>query len=266
MGSDLSNSAMTSSLPRRVGWRLAIATWIAIVGTFAVNTLSNFFPPGGLNVGEISNTVLGGVLITPASYAFAIWGLIYLALITYGFYQSKPAQRRSPTIRQANRWLIVACLVQMGWIFLFTLQLFWLSVLAMLGILIPLILAYQQVWQRPKADRAYRRYARTPFSLYLAWISVATIINVASALYASGWTGWLFGPVGWTIAMILVSAIVGMGIAWLRRDMAFVGVFLWAYTAIAVRHTQTASIWITTLVAGVLVLGVLAVSYRQHQR
>ncbi|MEO1590947.1 MAG: tryptophan-rich sensory protein [Cyanobacteria bacterium J06632_22] len=257
---------MSSSLPRRVGLRLAIATWVAIVGTFIVNTLSNFFPPGGLNVGEISNTVLGGVLITPASYAFAIWGLIYLALIAYGFYQAKPAQRRSPSIRQANGWLIVACLVQMLWILLFTLQQFWLSVVAMLGILIPLILAYQSLWQRPKADRAYRRYARTPLSLYLAWISVATVINVASALYASGWGGWGLGNVGWTMVMVMASAVIGGTAIWTYRDLAFLGVFLWAYGAIAVRHAQTSSIWITTLVAGILLLVALGLSYRWRGR
>ena len=257
---------MSSSLPRRVGWRLAIATWAAIVGTFAINTLSNFFPPGGLNVGEISNQVLGGVLITPASYAFAIWGLIYLALIAYGFYQAKPAQRRSPTIRRANRWLIVACLVQMGWIVLFTLQQFWLSVVAMLGILIPLVLADQSVWQRPKADRSYRRYARIPLSLYTAWISVATVINVASALYASGWDGGLLGSIGWTVVMVLVSAAIAGVVIWTYGDLAFLGVFLWAYGAIAARHTDTPTIWITTLVASLGLVGLLLIRYRLKSR
>ncbi|MEO0541924.1 MAG: tryptophan-rich sensory protein, partial [Cyanobacteria bacterium P01_A01_bin.105] len=253
---------MTSSLPRRVGWRLAIVTWLAIVGTFIVNTLSNFFPPGGLNVGEVSKTVLGGVLITPASYAFAIWGVIYLALISYSVYQTKPAQRRSPTIRQANRWLIVACLVQMVWIFLFTLQLFWLSVIAMLGILIPLMLAYEEVWQRPKADRSYRRYARTPLSLYLAWISVATVINVASALYASGWGGWGLGDMGWTVIMVLVSAAIGGAVVWTHRDWTFLGVFLWAYGAIAARHAETPTLWVTALIASLGLIGLLITRYR----
>ncbi|MEO0491633.1 MAG: tryptophan-rich sensory protein, partial [Cyanobacteria bacterium J06659_2] len=66
--------------------RLPLFTLVAILATLMVNTLSNFFPPGGQNVGEISNTVLSGVLITPANYAFAIWGLIYIGLIAYGVY------------------------------------------------------------------------------------------------------------------------------------------------------------------------------------
>lgn len=66
---------------------LAIATTVAIIATLLVNTLSNLFPLGGQNVGQISNTLLSGVLITSANYAFSIWGLIYVGLIAYGFYQ-----------------------------------------------------------------------------------------------------------------------------------------------------------------------------------
>ncbi|MEL7224338.1 MAG: tryptophan-rich sensory protein, partial [Cyanobacteria bacterium J06576_12] len=56
-------------------------TLVMILMAIAVNGLSNVFPPAGKNTGEVSNTVLGGVMITPAGYAFAIWGLIYLGLI-----------------------------------------------------------------------------------------------------------------------------------------------------------------------------------------
>jgi hypothetical protein len=65
---------MDTQTSSRSGLGLAIATAIAIVATLVVNTLSNLYPPGGQNVGEIANTVLAGVLITPANYAFAIWG------------------------------------------------------------------------------------------------------------------------------------------------------------------------------------------------
>ncbi|MEL6765502.1 MAG: tryptophan-rich sensory protein, partial [Cyanobacteria bacterium J06607_6] len=70
-------------------------TVVAVLMAIAVNGLSNVFPPAGKNTGEVSNTVLGGVMITPAGYAFAIWGLIYLALIAYSIYQALPTQRSS---------------------------------------------------------------------------------------------------------------------------------------------------------------------------
>jgi hypothetical protein len=162
----------------------AIATLIAILATLTINVLSNFFPPQGANIGEIANTTLLEVQITPANYAFAIWGLIYIGLITYGVYQLRPTQRRDPTLQRVSTLLIVACVAQIVWVYLFTTKLFSLSVVAMLVILLALIGAYLQLGVgkiRVLGDRLW--LAHIPFSIYLGWISVATIVNVASALY-----------------------------------------------------------------------------------
>jgi len=225
---------------------LAIATLIAVLATLAVNTLSNFFPPAGLNIGEVANTILGGVQITPANYAFAIWGLIYLGLIAYGIYQLQGPQREDPTLRRADWLLIVACLAQIAWVYLFTFQLFWLSVAAMLVILISLIAAYLALdIGQTRASRDRRWLVHTPFSIYLGWISVATIVNVASALYISGWNGWGLSATGWTIVMLLIGAIVGGIVAIQRADVAFTGVFIWAYVAIALRQLSNPNIALT---------------------
>ena len=79
-----------------------IATIAAILGAIVVNALSNFFPLNGLSIGAISNTLFGEVLVTPANYAFAIWGVIYLGLIAFGIYQAAPARRdNAPTSKSA---------------------------------------------------------------------------------------------------------------------------------------------------------------------
>ena len=227
------------------GWGLAIATLLAILGTLVVNTLSNIRPPGGQNVGEIANTLLAGVLITPANYAFAIWGVIYLGLIAYGIYQLGQRQRRDSTIRQVNGLLIGACIAQMIWIYLFTLQYFWLSILAMLGILLSLIAIYLRLHiGRPGASRSRRWFAHYPFSVYLGWISVATVVNIASALHVAGWQGAGLS-LGWTIALILITATIAAIVIGTRRDVAFTLVYLWAYGAIAVRHADQPAIWLT---------------------
>ncbi|MEM6714021.1 MAG: tryptophan-rich sensory protein [Cyanobacteria bacterium P01_D01_bin.6] len=237
------------------GWILAIATIVAIIGTLAINTLSNFYPPGGKNVGEIANTTLAGVLITPANYAFAIWGLIYLGLIAYGVYQLGVNQRKDPVIRPVNRLLIVACVAQIVWIFLFTLQYFFLSVLAMLGILLPLIGAYI-VLRIVRIDRQRRWLATYPFSIYLAWISVATIINVASALYDAGWRGGLSG-VMWTVIMLLVSAAIALLVILTQQDIPFTLVYVWAYGAIALRHADRPMIMLTAIASAVVLVVIL---------
>ncbi|NMF82486.1 tryptophan-rich sensory protein [Nodosilinea sp. P-1105] len=218
-----------------------------------INTLSNLFPPNGQNVGEIANTVLAGVLITPANYAFAIWGLIYLGLIAYGIYQFSPDRRDQPQIQRTNQLLIVACVAQIIWIFLFTLEQFGWSILAMLGILLPLMGIYLTLdIGRGRVSRQRRWQAHIPFSLYLGWIAVATIVNVASALYAANWTGWGLSPIAWTVIMVVVAALVAALVMATRRDVAYTLVAVWALVAIALRHNTIAAIWVTSAVAAAI--------------
>jgi hypothetical protein len=245
---------------------LPLATLIAILATLTVNILSNFFPPRGANIGEIANTILQGVQITPANYAFAIWGLIYLGLIAYGLYQLRPSERGNPTIRRVDSLLIIACIAQMAWVLLFTLRLFWLSVVAMLAILLPLIGAYLQLGTgKERVSRERSWIVHVPFSIYLAWISVATIVNIASALYISGWDGWGISAEGWTAIMLIVGAMIAAMVTIQRADIAFTLVFIWAYVAIAIRQLDDPSIWITAVVA-VIVLAVLLVFGRMRRK
>ena len=234
------------------GLGLSIATIIAIFATLIVNSLSNFFPPGGRNIGEIANTILSGVLIIPANYAFAIWGLIYLGLIAYSIYQLRHSQRSRATIQQVNALVILASLAQIFWVYLFTLQLFWPSVVAMLVILLPLIRINLLLRNsRSPGSRERRWFAQIPFSIYLAWISVATIVNVASALYISGWDGWGINDIGWTAIMLIIGTVIAAIVAIQRSDVAFNLVFVWAYVAIALRHFDNSVIWITAIVSAI---------------
>jgi hypothetical protein len=230
------------------GWGLAIATTLAIASTLFVNTLSNLKPPGGQNVGEIANTILSGVLITPANYAFAIWGVIYAGLIAYAVYQLGPQQRRDVVVQRVNWLLIIACLAQVVWIYLFTLQFFALSIVAMVVIWLCLAGIYLTLGiGRQVVGRSRRWYAHYPFSIYFAWISVATIVNVASALYDAGWQGGLTGAT-WTAIMIGVSGLIAALVILRRGDLPFLLVFLWAYGAIAVRQAQVPVIWVPCLI------------------
>ena len=246
---------------------LPLATLLAILATLSVNALSNFFPIQGLNIGEIANTILQGVQITPANYAFAIWGLIYLGLIAYGIYQLLPAQRQNPILHRVDVLLIIACLAQIAWVYFFTLQLFWLSVVAMLAILLPLIRAYLQLEIGKRVSRKFKLLVHVPFSIYLGWISVATIVNIASALYISGWDGWGISALGWTVIMLLIGAAIASLVAIQRADIAFILVFIWAYIAIAIRHLYLNNLAISiTAVAAAIVLAVLLVFSRMRKK
>ena len=234
---------------------LQVLTIAAILGAIVINTLSNFFPLKGLNIGAISNTILGGVLVTPANYAFAIWGVIYLGLIAFGVYQALPRQRYNSHLLKLRAPIVWASIFQTVWIYFFQLQQFWLSVVLMGGILINLIAAY--LWSRFGNDRVPRVekwLVQVPISIYLGWISVASIVNVASALYASRWNGWGTAPNVWTIIMILIAALITAAIVLRYRDAAFTGVIVWALVAVAVRQSAQFGILITAIGSAIALL------------
>lgn len=244
---------------------LAIATWIAILGTLVVNTLSNIFPIAGNTVADIANGPLGGVLITPANYAFTIWGVIYLGLIAYAWYQSRRRQRGQLIIKRISVCLIVACVAQMGWIYLFTLERYWWSVLVMTVILLALITAYSELEDGQHfTDSRRRRMVHGPISIYLAWISVATVVNIASALYASGLRELGLSGAIWTAIMITVANLIAALAIVQRRDIPFALVFIWADLAIAQRHQSTPTIWIAALAMIGLLIGLL--TYRHYPK
>ncbi|MGG6270864.1 tryptophan-rich sensory protein [Leptolyngbya sp. AN03gr2] len=244
---------------------LQVATLVSIFAAIVINALSNAFPVGGLNIGAIANTILGGVLITPQNYAFAIWGVIYIGLIGFGIYQFLPSQRFNSHLLKLRAPIIWASVFQIVWVYLFQFRQFWLSVLFMFGILLNLVAAY--IWSRFPKNRVSREekwLARIPIGIYLGWISVASIVNVASALYASGWNGFGISPVIWTVLMILIAAVISAIIAIRYGDIAFTGVIVWAFVAIAVR--QFAQIPILIAAIGSSIVLVLLLIFRNRPR
>jgi hypothetical protein len=242
-------------------------TLIAILAAFGTNVLANVAPFSGLTIGEISNTVFKDVLITPANYAFAIWGLIYLGLISLAVYQVLPAQRQNSSLRRIGYFLVLASLAQVAWVFFFQYRLFTVSLVAMVGILLPLIGAYQQLGVgRDRISRMDKWLVFMPLSIYLGWISVATIVNVALVLYNLGWQGWGISPEVWTAIALVAGAAIAATVSIQRADIAFVLVIVWAFIAIAVRQANISLIAITAgglAIALVLLLVVRVLRQRQ---
>ncbi|MEH2257525.1 tryptophan-rich sensory protein [Nostoc sp.] len=235
-------------------WR-QLVTLAAIFGAFFINVVSNVFPLNGLSIGEISNTLFKNVLIIPANYAFAIWGLIYLGLFAFGVYQALPNQRHEPDLRKTGYLLVIACVAQSIWVYLFLSRLFALSVIAMLLILLPLIAVYVQLEiGKLRVPRLKKWCIHFPISIYLGWISVATIVNVACALDFHRWNGWGISTVIWTLIMVLIATAVAAVIVIQHRDIAYTGVTLWALVAIALKHSNNSMLRNTVLVLAIVLL------------
>jgi hypothetical protein len=232
-----------------------LVTAIAIIASIVVNTISNIFPLNGVNVGTLSNTLLAPVQITPANYAFAIWGVVYLGLMAFGIYQFQSTERHNPRLERSGYLLTIACVAQCAWIYLFLARLFPLSIVAMLGILLPLIVMYQCLGiGQQNVSKQEQWFLKIPISIYLGWISVATVVNVASSLYVSEWDGWGIAPTAWTVLMMLVSGALATYIFIERHDTAYVLVIVWALLGIAIRQIGTPPI---AVAGGVIAIGLL---------
>ncbi|MFW6316833.1 MAG: tryptophan-rich sensory protein [Cyanobacteriota bacterium] len=237
---------------------------IAVFAAFGVNILANVRPLRGLTLGEISNQVFGEVLITPANYAFAIWGLIYLGLFSFAIYQALPAQRSQPLFRRLGYWLVMASVAQIVWVFLFQLGLFSWSFVAMVVILLPLIQIYTQL-DGVKLNKRERWFVKIPLTIYFAWISVATLVNGGVSLTHLEWEGWGISPEVWTVIMMMIGGAIALIIAWTRGDIPFTGVFIWALTAISIRHLDNPLIAATGFLLSVILAATTIFSRKSYQ-
>lgn len=213
----------------------------AILATIGVNGLANALPLNGNQTGAISNRF--DVLFVPAGYVFSIWGLIYLALLAYGTYQALPGAREDPRVRSVDVPVVLSCVFNSAWIFAWHYELFALSLVLMIGLLASLISVYLRLdIGRVRPEGAQRWLLDLPFSIYLGWITVATIANSSTVLVYYGWGGWGLSDFTWLLVMLCAALTIAAAMALTRADAAYLGVLVWAFAGIAVRHASDVSI------------------------
>lgn len=218
-----------------------------------VNVLSVTLPLGGNNTAEISDMYY--TYLTPAGYAFSIWSLIYLLLAGFVIYQFRPATGSRNSVESIGIWFILSCIFNMSWLFLWQYLYIELSLIAMILMLLTLIMIYQISRRIINPTRGEKWLIRLPFSLYLGWISVATIVNVSVVLEKNNWDGFGLSDPTWAVIMLCVGTLLAVAVSYPHRDSIYPLVFVWAYIAIALEHKDASNVYITGLVtAGLLFL------------
>ncbi len=225
----------------------------SLIVTLVVNGLANALPINGLTTGEVSDRY--PVLFVPAGYVFSIWGLIYLALIVFAIYSLTKRGLANEKIDSIAWWFVVSNLFNAAWIFFWHYELFPITLIMMLGLLISLITIYLKLGiGKTEGDIAEKFSISTPFSIYLGWITVATVANVAQLLYVSGWRGGPISQPVWTIVMLIIGAILGVFMIFLRNEFAYPLVLSWAFVGIWVKQQgNTNVVAITALVLAILI-------------
>lgn len=238
---------------------------LSTILVIVVNGLANALPLNGQTTGEISDRF--DVYFVPAGYVFSIWGLIYLALIGYSVYQALPAQRENPRLRRTGYLYALSCLANIVWLFLWHYEVFVLTVVAMVALLLLLIAIYLRLGTGlTRVSTAETWLVRVPFSIYLGWITVATIANVTSLLDYWNWNGWGISPEAWAVIMLVAGAAIASAVSLTRGDVAYVLVSVWAFVGIAVKHADTPIVSVTAALMAVVVALTLLVGVPRTQR
>jgi len=232
-----------------------IVTTLAVI---VVNVLANALPLNGLNTGEISDRF--DIYFVPAGYVFSIWGLIYLGLLAFTVYQALPSQRDNVNVARIGYLYTLSGVANIVWIFFWHYEVFTLTLLPMLIILGSLIAIYLRLNIGREAVSAWDRWLiHVPFSIYLGWISVATVANATQLLYYLNWGGWGIAPEVWAVIMLIIAAALALIDNLARGDVGYSLVFVWAYIGIAVKHGGTPAVMLpAAILAAVIALMLVA--------
>lgn len=190
-----------------------------------MNVVANTKPLHGNTTGEISNKY--PTLFTPSGFTFSIWGLIYLLLIVFALvFVIDSSQFSAPLL--TGLIFGVSSLLNGIWLNFWHQDKQVVSSLIMFGMLISLIYVYMLI-----QDSAF--YIRLPISVYLGWISVATIAQISILLYP-------YKPVSYKleVGVFFLVLVVGVALAgmmlFIHNDWVFALVIMWGYYGMYSKH------------------------------
>ena len=189
---------------------VAVSAAVAVVGTaFGVGAF------GGTPIAEAGGGALSAdaTLIAPASPAFSIWTPIYAGLVGYAVWQLAGSRRADPRQRRVG-WLVAATmLLNAGWILTAQAGAIWGSVAVIAVLLLALVALYARVLPTGPASRTEALLLDGTIGVYLGWVSIATVANVAAALVDAGAGGLLLGETAWAVILLVVAAAIGAAVA-----------------------------------------------------
>lgn len=225
------------------------------------NALVNILPLNGVTTGEVSNAYPN--LFTPANYVFSIWGVIYTLLIVFTIFQARSSERNEDYLKQIGFLYLLGAIINIVWLTIFHYSypppndLILLTTVPIFGLFLVLLLIYLRLGVGVnQVSRRVKLAVHLPLSVYLGWLSVATIANTASVLNYIGRSPGIPQAIqeSWTAAVIVVALIINLLILVRRRDFAFNLVFVWATVGIATKQSAIPIIYLVALGTAAIVI------------
>ncbi len=247
---------------------LQILNLLTFLVAVAINYLYNSGNRAPNTVGEISDKYEN--LLTPAGYAFSIWGLIYLMLFLFVIYQARSLFTKSAEddfVTAIGPWFILSNIMNASWIIAFTNDMIGFSVVLMLVFFFALLkIVVNLDMERPQVPFSRLLFLWWPFSLYFGWLNVALIANLSVYFRSLGWDGSPLPQSTWAIIILIVAGIIFSSMIWSRNMREYAVAGAWGIVAIGMNnwasHQDVA--YTAFVVAGLLIINVLAHGFKKQ--
>lgn len=249
---------------------------VAVVSTIIVNFLANIIPFNGLTTGVLSDAIPN--LFVPSGLTFAVWFVIYGFLVAFAVYQGRDlfseTKIEMPYLSKISGYFWLSSVANIAWVFLWHWQYVSWSLLAMgvlLGSLIALYITLGIGKKKVTRENIWEKMLlRVPFSIYLGWITVATIANVTAVLVVSGWNRFGVSEEIWTILVLAIATLIASAVSFTRRDIAYTAVIVWAFSGIAIKRIAQVGdfpfVGYTAIIGLVIDVAVLAIAMIWERR
>lgn len=241
------------------------AARLAVVAAAVFQVATPILPSLGIGrqVGQQSSSVQA--LITPAGWTFSIWLLLYAGSLAYAVYQALPAQRGSHALSKV-RWASAGAFIGNGLWALYTqlADLTFVSILIIAGSLTCLLYIYGHLAAERVLTRGERYVAALPLSALAAWLTAATIVNVAATLNYYG-VDPSTDKATISGAIVLIGGVIAAAAIWRGKGNPwFALVFLWALLGIYGRNGHIPAIAATCAVSAFVVVAVTVFALRRE--
>ncbi len=200
-------------------------------------------------------------LITPAGYAFSIWGVIYLTLAVFAgfqFFNGKEVR----FYKLIWPYFLINVAANSLWLVAFQNEAFAVSVALMAVILLTLVSIFKIFYRLKRMmGTTHRYFFHVPFGLYFGWVCVATIVNIAVALQSYQIAFFTANEGLFAILAIAVATVLALVIVIAQKDFIFSFAVLWGLVAIYFNQIDEAVIGYTSKIASIVLIASMIIRF-----
>ena len=211
-------------------------------------------------------------LVVAAGYAFAIWGLIFLLDVVFGFWQLSSKRRTEGAVARIRIPAALGFALTASWMPVFSQQLFWLALLIIWASLACLATCAVRLSRDPAPEPGQRLLAWLPLSLHAGWLSLAAILNTAQVIVA-----YRLLPtdemLGWSVVLFVLAAVLLITLNQrMRGNLAYAAAAVWALAAVYMKQSASdlegahVAAWIAAVLSALLVVQTIWLRLRAPDR